>query len=94
MKHVVFYNKNTKVVMGTGSYSNPKDIPKQHPHVEVEEALVADPNSILEVYEEEGEKKVRITGRIEDPPTVEEILATLVKDIKEIKKKIGVKEKI
>lgn len=88
MKYVVFYNKDTKEIMGIGSYSRPDDIPDQHPHIEVEEAIVEDPNSILEVYEEEGEMKVRITGRIEDPPTVEEILTELVKEIKEMKKKL------
>ena len=88
MKYVVFYDKDTKQIMGTGSYSDPNDIPKQHPHVEVEEAIVEDPNSILEVYEEEDKKKVRIIGRTEDPPTVEEILSELVKDVKEIKEKI------
>ena len=90
MKYVVFHDKDTKKIMGRGSYSNPDDIPDQHPHIEVEEALVADPNSILEIYEEAGEKKVRITSRVEDPPTVEETLATIVEDIKKIKTKIGV----
>lgn len=88
MKHVVFYDKNTKQIMGLGSYSNPDDIPDQHPHVETNEATLEDPNSILEIYEEAGEMKVRITGRTEDPPTVEEILTQLVKDVKEIKEKI------
>lgn len=88
MKNVIFYDKNTKEIMGRGSYSNPDDIPDQHPHVEVNEAILEDQNSILEVYEEAGKKKVRITGRIEDPPTVEEILAELVKDVKAIKEKL------
>ena len=88
MKHVVFYDKDTKQIMGTGSYSNPDDIPDQHPHIEIEEEIVADPNSILEIYEEAGEKKIRITGRIEDPPTVEELLTELIKEVKELKKKI------
>lgn len=94
MNHVIFYNKDTKAVMATGSYSNPNDIPKQYPHVEVEEEILADSNSILEVYEKAGEMKVRIIGRIEDPPTVEEILTDLIKEVKEIKEKIGLKEKI
>jgi len=88
MKHVVFYDKDTKQIMGKGSYSNPDDIPDQHPHIEIEEEIVADPNSILEIYEEAGEKKIRITGRIEDPPTVEELLTELIKEVKELKKKI------
>lgn len=91
MNHVVFYDKVTREIMGTGSYSNPDDIPNQHPHVEVEEELLADSNSILEVYEEAGEKKVRIIGRTEDPPTVEEILADLVKEVKEIKEQLNKK---
>jgi len=90
MTYVIFYDKDTKEIMGRGSYSQAKDIPKQYPHVEVEEEIVADSNSILEVYEEAGEKKVRITGRIEDPPTIEETLATLVADVKAIKTKVGV----
>jgi len=88
MKYVVFYDKDTKQIMGKGSYSNPDDIPDQHPHIEIEEEIVADPNSILEIYEEAGEKKIRITGRIEDPPTVEELLTELIKEVKELKKKI------
>ena len=90
MKNVIFYDKDTKEIMGRGSYSNPDDIPDQHPHVEVEEEIVADPNSILEIYEEEAEMKVRIIGRTEDPPSVEEILTDLVKDIKAIKEKVGI----
>jgi len=90
MKSVIFYDKDTKEIMGRGSYSQIKDIPKQYPHIEVEEEIIADSNSILEVYEEAGENKVRITGRIEDPPTVEETLAIIVEDIKKIKTKIGV----
>lgn len=88
MTNVVFYDKDTKEIMGRGSYSNPDDIPDQYPHVEVEEEIVADSNSILEIYEEAGKKKVRIIGRIEDPPTVEEILTELVKEVKELKEKI------
>lgn len=88
MKYVIFYDKDTKKIMGTGSYSNPNDVPKQYPHIEVEEAILEDSNSILEVYEEEDKKKVRIIGRTEDPPTVEEILTDLVKEVKELKEKI------
>lgn len=88
MKNVVFYDKDTREIMGTGSYSNPDDIPDQHPHIVVEEGIIADPNSILEIYEEAGKYKVRITGTIPIPPTVEEILTDLVKDVKEIKEKL------
>ena len=88
MINVVFYDKDTNQIMGTGVYSNLDDIPDQHPHVEVEEEIIADLNSILEIYEEEGKKKVRIVGRTEDPPTVEEILTELVKEVKEMKDKL------
>lgn len=88
MKYVVFYDRDTKEIMGRGQYSNPDDIPKQHPHIEVEEEILADPNSILEVYGDVGKERVRIIGRTEDPPTVEEILTELVKEVKELKEKI------
>ena len=88
MKNVVFYDKDSKEIMGRGNYSNPDDIPDQHPHVEVEEEIVADPNSILEVYGTAGKEKVRIIGTTPTPPTIEEILADLVKEVKELKEKI------
>lgn len=88
MKYVVFYDKDTREIMGTGSYSNPDDVPKQHPHVEVEEEILEDSNSILEIYGKAGKERVRIIGRTEDPPTVEEILTDLVKEVKELKEKI------
>ena len=90
MKYVIFYKKDTKEIMGRGSYSNPDDVPKQHPHVEVEEEILEDSNSILEVYEDAGKKKVRIIGRTEDPPSIEELLAIIAKDIKEIKEKLKI----
>lgn len=90
MKHVVFYDKDTKEIMGRGSYSNPDDVPKQYPHVEVEEAIVEDSDSILEVYDDAGVDKVRIIGITPTPPTIEETLATLVADVKLIKTKVGV----
>jgi len=88
MKYVVFYDQVTKEVMGTGSYSNPDDVPDQYPHVEVDEEILADPDSILEVYESVGKEKVRIIGKIPQPPSIEETLAELVKEVKEIKEKL------
>jgi len=91
MKNVVFYDKETKGIMGTGSYSNPDDVPKQYPHVEVEELMLADPNSILEVYEDAGKEKVRITGTRPVPPSIEETLAIIVADVKTIKENLKIK---
>lgn len=57
-KHIVFHDKNNKII-AKGSYTNPDHIPSNYSFIVTEEENIRT-NKELEIYEEDGVKKVKI----------------------------------